>query len=84
MLGRRALRAFDIPSASLQLEVTEASLLKNPDEAVSVMRRIKQLSVKIALGDFGKGDLRLRQTTTLHNRHADESCWQIALVMMLR
>jgi EAL domain-containing protein (putative c-di-GMP-specific phosphodiesterase class I) len=29
--------------------------LKNPDEAVSIMRRIKQLGVKLALDDFGKG-----------------------------
>ncbi len=50
-----ALREFDIPPANLQLEVTETALLKNPDEAVSIMRRIKQLGVKIALDDFGKG-----------------------------
>ena len=50
-----ALKAFNIPPASLQLEVTETALLKNPDEAVSIMRRIKQLGVKIALDDFGKG-----------------------------
>ena len=50
-----ALREFDIPPTSLQLEVTETALLKNPDEAVSIMRRIKQRGVKIALDDFGKG-----------------------------
>jgi diguanylate cyclase (GGDEF)-like protein len=50
-----ALREYEIPPASLQLEVTETALLKNPDEAVSIMRRIKQLGVKLALDDFGKG-----------------------------
>ena len=50
-----ALKEYDIPPASLQLELTETALLKNPDEAVSIMRRIKQLGVKLALDDFGKG-----------------------------
>lgn len=50
-----ALKEYDIPPASLQLEVTENALLKNPDEAISIMRGIRQLGVKFALDDFGKG-----------------------------
>lgn len=50
-----ALSETGIPPASLQLEVTETALLKNPEEAVMIMQRIKQLGVKLALDDFGKG-----------------------------
>ena len=50
-----ALKEYDIPAASLQLELTETALLKDPDKAAAIMRHLKQLGVKIALDDFGKG-----------------------------
>lgn len=54
-----ALRTHNIEPGNLQLELSEAMLLKNPDESISILRGIKELGVKIALDDFGKGDSNL-------------------------
>lgn len=50
-----ALKRYDMAPASLQLEFTETALFKNPDEAMAIMRRMKELGVKLALDDFGQG-----------------------------
>lgn len=39
----------------LELEVTESSLMRNPQRALDVLRRIKSLGVDIAMDDFGTG-----------------------------
>jgi diguanylate cyclase (GGDEF)-like protein/PAS domain S-box-containing protein len=39
----------------LELEVTESSLMRNPQRALDVLRRIKALGVHIAMDDFGTG-----------------------------
>ena len=54
-----ALRAHAIEPGNLQLELTETALLENPDEAISILRGIKELGVKVALDDFGKGNSNL-------------------------
>ncbi|MES2877074.1 MAG: EAL domain-containing protein [Pseudomonadota bacterium] len=50
-----ALVKHSIPPGCLQLELTESALLKNIDEALLIMKSIKQLGVKFALDDFGQG-----------------------------
>jgi diguanylate cyclase (GGDEF)-like protein/PAS domain S-box-containing protein len=39
----------------LELEVTESALLRNPQRALDVLRRLKALGVRIAMDDFGTG-----------------------------
>lgn len=50
-----ALDEHGVSPHCLPLELTETALLKNTDQAVSTMRAMKKLGVKIALDDFGKG-----------------------------
>jgi diguanylate cyclase (GGDEF)-like protein/PAS domain S-box-containing protein len=39
----------------LQIEITETTLMKCPEQATHVLRRIKSLGVSIAIDDFGTG-----------------------------
>lgn len=39
----------------LELELTESSLLKNPESAVTTLLGLKEIGVKVAIDDFGSG-----------------------------
>jgi len=52
---RQTLAAHDVPARALMLEVTESSILADPDRVVSVMNRLHELGVRLALDDFGTG-----------------------------
>lgn len=51
---REALESNDIPPTLLELEVTEMSL-HGEHAAVDVLRRLRELGVRIAIDDFGSG-----------------------------
>ncbi|SHI68471.1 diguanylate cyclase (GGDEF) domain-containing protein [Roseomonas rosea] len=50
-----ALRYSGLPAERLELEITEAIVLKDSQEVVSTLRRIRALGVRVALDDFGTG-----------------------------
>jgi diguanylate cyclase (GGDEF)-like protein len=52
---RSVLQANDLPGECLQLEVTEREVMRNPTEAMKLMRRIQSLGVRFAMDDFGTG-----------------------------
>ena len=52
---RRALEESGLAGDRLELEVTETLLIENRDEALRVLRELKQLGVRIAMDDFGTG-----------------------------
>ena len=50
-----ALRESGIPPSMLELELTESVLLKEAEQALEVMRRLRELGVKMSIDDFGTG-----------------------------
>jgi predicted signal transduction protein with EAL and GGDEF domain len=44
-----------LPPSRLELEITETALIKDFDRALSMLRRLKALGVRIAMDDFGTG-----------------------------
>ncbi|MCX6375328.1 MAG: EAL domain-containing protein [Armatimonadetes bacterium] len=51
----RALRDTHLDPRYLVLELTESALMLNPEHAVSVLRDLKKLGVKVFIDDFGTG-----------------------------
>jgi len=51
----RILRRAGLSPRSLRLEMTEKSLLANPDSAQQMIERLNQLGVQMSLDDFGTG-----------------------------
>lgn len=49
------LNHYDFPSDKVTLEITETSAMKNPDKAIQVISKLKELGVKISIDDFGTG-----------------------------
>ncbi|VVM58085.1 hypothetical protein PS664_01151 [Pseudomonas fluorescens] len=49
------LKETGLPSAQLELEITESVLMQNVDETVDILQRIKAMGVRLALDDFGTG-----------------------------
>ncbi|MBY6204571.1 EAL domain-containing protein [Halomonas denitrificans] len=52
---REALSATGVEPSSLELELTETSLARDPEAATEILERLRALGVGIALDDFGKG-----------------------------
>jgi EAL domain-containing protein (putative c-di-GMP-specific phosphodiesterase class I) len=50
---RKAMSKTGLDPSSLELELTESALMKNPDLAVSVLSGLKSTGVKVSLDDFG-------------------------------
>lgn len=50
-----ALKKHGIPARSLELELTESTLMEKPEEAVALLRQCAALGVGVALDDFGTG-----------------------------
>jgi EAL domain-containing protein (putative c-di-GMP-specific phosphodiesterase class I) len=52
---QHALEQSDLKPTSLTLEVTETTLMRDPDATARRLRLLKALSVRIAIDDFGTG-----------------------------
>ncbi|QEL12843.1 EAL domain-containing protein [Kushneria phosphatilytica] len=59
-----ALEASGLPSARLELEITESVLLDETQRNLETLRQLKQLGVRIVLDDFGTGYSSLRYLRT--------------------
>ena len=49
------LNDFNIPSSSIELEITETYVMGNPKIAAKIMESLHGIGVKISLDDFGTG-----------------------------
>lgn len=49
------LARYDLEPSLLEMEITETVLIGNPEEALEIIKRIKELGVRISLDDFGTG-----------------------------
>jgi len=49
------LHASGVPAHLLCLEITEGSIMANPDQALGILGRIRALGVKTSIDDFGTG-----------------------------
>ena len=52
---RNALEESGLPPVSLELEITESSLLRDVEVTVNTLRSLKDLGVRLAIDDFGTG-----------------------------
>lgn len=46
---------YNIPANYVTLEVTEGSMIRDPDLAMEILRRLSEIGVKISIDDFGTG-----------------------------
>jgi diguanylate cyclase (GGDEF)-like protein len=49
------LRDTNLNPVSLELELTETSIMENPETAAAILADIKSLGIKVAIDDFGTG-----------------------------
>ncbi len=50
-----ALAASGLEAGALELEITESSIMEQPERAIDLLRALKALGVHIAIDDFGTG-----------------------------
>jgi EAL domain-containing protein (putative c-di-GMP-specific phosphodiesterase class I) len=50
-----ALSATGLPASRLELEITEAVLIRDDDAALAILHQLRAIGVRIALDDFGTG-----------------------------
>ena len=60
-----ALTKANIPASLLEIEITEATLINDPQVALKVLLQVRELGVKINLDDFGTGYSSLNYLRTL-------------------
>jgi EAL domain-containing protein (putative c-di-GMP-specific phosphodiesterase class I) len=52
---RRRAAASGLPANRLELEITEAVLIRDDDAALAILHQLRAIGVRIALDDFGTG-----------------------------
>lgn len=51
----KLLTDYEIPASALKLEITESTLISEPEKMIDAMFKLKELGVCLALDDFGTG-----------------------------
>ena len=51
----QALRDADLNPQYLELEITESTIMRDPDEAITILYILKNMGIKISVDDFGTG-----------------------------
>ena len=50
-----ALSGAGLPASLLDLELTESMLVKNPEETIKTLKRLKTMGITVSIDDFGTG-----------------------------
>jgi EAL domain-containing protein (putative c-di-GMP-specific phosphodiesterase class I) len=59
------LEKWDVPAERLMLEVTEGAVMTDPDRAIALLTRFRELGVRLSIDDFGTGYSSLSYLTQL-------------------
>ena len=51
----KALNEFGLPPNLLELELTESMVMHDPERAVTALRRLRDMGVRVSIDDFGTG-----------------------------
>ncbi len=51
----RALAVVEVPASALTLEITESSLMADPERAIEALQRLRDLGVQLSIDDLGTG-----------------------------
>ena len=51
----RALAAVEVPASAVTFEITESSLMADPERAILALRRLRDLGVRLSIDDLGTG-----------------------------
>jgi len=62
---RAVLEEFSLPPTLLRLELTESTMMKEPDRALAVLHRVQKDGVQVSIDDFGTGFSSLNQLKRL-------------------
>lgn len=52
---RKLVKEFSIPSGALELELSETTIMNEPERAARIMSDVRALGVGLAIGEFGTG-----------------------------
>jgi len=52
---KKIISQTDFNPESLELEITESQIMKNPESTISILNKIKALGITISIDDFGTG-----------------------------
>ena len=52
---KEALQDAMIPPQCLELEITESTIMRNPEKAIQILMEIKVMGIQITIDDFGTG-----------------------------
>jgi diguanylate cyclase len=52
---REALEKYRLDPAFLEVEITESALMSDPEESVSILRKLSEMGVLVSVDDFGTG-----------------------------
>lgn len=61
----RLLSRHQVPASSLALEITESAAMSDPERALVVLRRLRDLGTELSVDDFGTGHASLTYLTRL-------------------
>jgi diguanylate cyclase (GGDEF)-like protein len=52
---KSALAQSGLEASDLELEITESMVMDDPEQAINILQRLKELGIRVAIDDFGTG-----------------------------